>query len=151
MNPYQDLFDAQKAYFQTNVTRTLEWRIEQLDRMAGLLAANEKRLQKAIAADFKTAPQEYVLETLASGIEAEYQKSQLKNWMAPIERAAGLAPPLPALRFAAHHGTRRDARHHDHQGRGHRLQRVVPPSLRVVCRTTQALGQPGRRCHPIRR
>jgi acyl-CoA reductase-like NAD-dependent aldehyde dehydrogenase len=78
------------------VTRTLEWRIEQLDRLAGLLAANEKRLQKAIAADFKTAPQEYVLETLASGIEAEYQKSQLKNWMAPIE--------APVPRFLAEAG-----------------------------------------------
>jgi aldehyde dehydrogenase (NAD+) len=31
MNPFQDLFDAQKAYFSSNVTRTYEWRMEQLD------------------------------------------------------------------------------------------------------------------------
>jgi hypothetical protein len=37
MNPFQTIFDAQKTYFTSGVTRTYGWRIEQLDRMAGLL------------------------------------------------------------------------------------------------------------------
>ena len=44
MNPFQDIFDAQKAFFATGVTRSYEWRVEQLDRMAGLLAENEAAL-----------------------------------------------------------------------------------------------------------
>ena len=32
MNRFQDIFDAQKALFATGVTRTYEWRVEQLDR-----------------------------------------------------------------------------------------------------------------------
>ena len=85
MNKFQDLFDRQKRYFATGVTRSYAWRIEQLDRMGRMLTENEERLQKAIAADFKTARQEYVFETFASAAEAEYQKSQLKSWMEPVE------------------------------------------------------------------
>lgn len=85
MNPFQDIFDAQKAFFATGVTRSYEWRVEQLDRMAGLLAENEAALQKAVAADFKTASQEYIFETAAPLGETQYQKSQLKVWMEPVE------------------------------------------------------------------
>jgi hypothetical protein len=55
MSPFQTIFDAQKACFASGVTRTYAWRVEQLDRMAGLLVENEAALQRAIAADFKTA------------------------------------------------------------------------------------------------
>jgi aldehyde dehydrogenase (NAD+) len=89
MNPFQTIFDAQKTYFTTGVTRTYEWRVEQLDRMAQLLVENETALQEAIAADFKTASQEYVFETAASIGETQFQKSQLKSWMEPVET------PLP--------------------------------------------------------
>ena len=85
MNPFQDIFDAQKAFFATGVTRSYEWRVEQLDRMAGLLAENEAALQKAVAADFKTASQEYIFEIAAPLGETQYQKSQLKAWMEPVE------------------------------------------------------------------
>jgi acyl-CoA reductase-like NAD-dependent aldehyde dehydrogenase len=85
MNPFQDLFDAQKAYFSSNITRTYEWRMEQLDRMGRMVAENEADLQKAMARDFKTASQEYVFETLAELGEVEFQKSQLKAWMEPVE------------------------------------------------------------------
>jgi aldehyde dehydrogenase (NAD+) len=85
MNQFQDLFDAQKSYFASNITRTYEWRIEQLDRMGRMIAENEIELQQAIAQDFKTASQEYVFETLAELAEVEFQKSQLKAWMRPIE------------------------------------------------------------------
>jgi aldehyde dehydrogenase (NAD+) len=89
MNQFQSMFDAQKAYFASGATRAYGWRIEQLDRMAKLLVENEAALQKAIAADFKTASQEYVFETVASIGETQFQKSQLKTWMEPEEA------PLP--------------------------------------------------------
>jgi aldehyde dehydrogenase (NAD+) len=57
--------------------------------MAGLLSENEAALQKAVAADFKTASQEFVFETAAPLGETQFQKSQLKAWMEPVEA------PLP--------------------------------------------------------
>src|SRR5712664_3353688 len=34
MNQFQKIFDAQKALFAAGVTRTYEWRVDQLDRIA---------------------------------------------------------------------------------------------------------------------
>ena len=99
MNQFQNLFDAQKTYFATGVTRTYEWRVEHLDRMAWMIKENEDAFQKAIARDFKTASQEYVFETLACFLETEFQKSQLKDWMTPIE-----APVPRALAATGHKG-----------------------------------------------
>jgi len=85
MNKFQNIFDAQKALFASGVTRTYDWRVEQLDRMARMIGGNEERFQKAMAKDFKTASQEYIFETQASAGESEVQKSQLKEWMKPVE------------------------------------------------------------------
>lgn len=96
MNPFQDIFDAQKAYFATGVTRSYEWRVDQLDRMASMINENQGRFHEALARDFKTASQEYIFETAASAGEAELQKSQLKEWMEPVE--------APVPRFMAQTG-----------------------------------------------
>src|ERR1700676_5430601 len=96
MNKFQDIFDAQKALVATGVTRTYAWRVEQLDRMARMIKENEGRFQEAIAKDFKTASQEYIFETAASAGETEVQKSQLKEWMKPVE--------APVPRFLAETG-----------------------------------------------
>jgi aldehyde dehydrogenase (NAD+) len=37
MNSFQELFDRQKRLFATGTTRSYEWRIEQLDRMARMV------------------------------------------------------------------------------------------------------------------
>src|SRR5246500_138249 len=99
MNTFKELFDQQKRYFATGTTRSHEWRVEQLDRMARLVGENEAALQQAIAKDFKTASQEQIFETLACVAEVEFQKSQLKEWMAPIE-----APVPKALAVTGHRG-----------------------------------------------
>jgi aldehyde dehydrogenase (NAD+) len=99
MNSFQDVFDRQKRYFATGVTRSYAWRIEQLDRMARLVGENEIALQDAIAKDFKTASQEQIFETLACLGEVGFQKSQLKGWMAPTE-----APVPRALAATGHRG-----------------------------------------------
>ena len=99
MNPFLNLFERQKRNFATGVTRSYAWRIEQLDRMASLVGENEAALQRAVAQDFKTASQEQVFETLACLGEVEFQKSQLKDWMAPTE-----APVPRALAATGHRG-----------------------------------------------
>ena len=96
MNRFQKIFDAQKALFASGITRTYEWRIDQLDRMARMIRENEKRFQEAMAKDFKTASQEVIFETQASAGETEVQKSQLKEWMKPVE--------APVPRFLAKTG-----------------------------------------------
>src|SRR5260370_6222672 len=85
MNTFQTVFEQQKRHFASGVTRTYQWRVEQIDRMARLVGENETALQQAIAKDFKTASQEQVFETFACLGEVEFQKSQLKDWMAQIE------------------------------------------------------------------
>ena len=99
MNKFQNIFDAQKALFASGVTRTYDWRVEQLDRMARMIGENEERFQKAMAKDFKTASQEYIFETQASAGETEVQKSQLKEWMKPVE-----APVPRCLAKTGHKG-----------------------------------------------
>jgi aldehyde dehydrogenase (NAD+) len=99
MNSFQELFDRQKRYFATGVTRGYAWRVEQLDRMARLVGENENALQQAIAEDFKTASQEQIFEALACLGEVEFQKSQLKDWTAPVE-----APVPRALAASGHRG-----------------------------------------------
>ena len=99
VNSFQDLFDRQRHLFATGVTRSYAWRIEQLDRMGRLLQENEAALQRAVAQDFKTASQEQIFETFACLGEVMYQKSQLKEWMKPIE-----APVPRALAATGHRG-----------------------------------------------
>ena len=88
--PLQNLFDKQRAYFATDVTKTYEWRIDQLDRLIRMLKDNYERFCDASRKDFKTAAQENVLEVSASIATAESTKSQLKDWMKPVEA------PLPS-------------------------------------------------------
>ena len=83
MNSFQDVFDKQKAYFDTDATKSYEWRAHQLDQMNKMLSENEQRFQHAICLDFKTATQEYVFETMAPAGLALETKSQLKKWMEP--------------------------------------------------------------------
>ena len=45
MNPFQSLFDAQKSYFASNITRSHAWRVEQLDRMGKIIKENEAALR----------------------------------------------------------------------------------------------------------
>ena len=97
--PLQNLFDKQKAYFARDVTKTYEWRVDQLDRLIRMLKDNYERFSDASRKDFKTAAQENVFEVSASIASAENTKSQLKDWMKPVEA------PLPKfLAVSGHKG-----------------------------------------------
>jgi len=84
-NAFQNVFDKQKEYFVSDATKTYEWRVDQLDRVERMLKENEKRFQEASRRDFKTALQEYVFEAAAPLGTLEFTKSQLKEWMRPVE------------------------------------------------------------------
>ena len=68
MNPFQEVFYKQKAYFDSDATKTYEWRIEQLTRLESLIRENAQALEDAIGNDFKTAIQEKV-EALSQWFE----------------------------------------------------------------------------------
>ncbi len=93
----EDLFNKQKAYFASDATKSYAWRIDQLDRLIRMLKDNYKRFCDASCNDFKTASQENVFEVSASIATSEFAKSQLKEWMKPVEA------PLPKFLAASGH------------------------------------------------
>jgi aldehyde dehydrogenase (NAD+) len=95
----EDLFNKQKRSFASDATKTYEWRIDQLDRLIRMLKENYKRFSDASCDDFKTAVQENVFEVSASIASTEFTKSQLKEWMKPVE-----APLQKFLAASGHRG-----------------------------------------------
>src|SRR5215472_12786782 len=93
----RQLFEKQKAYFARDVTKSYEWRVEQLDRLIRMLKENYERFSEASRTDFKTALQENIFEVAASIASIEFTKSQLKEWMKPVEA------PLPKFLAASGH------------------------------------------------
>src|SRR5262245_23204807 len=84
-NSFSDLFDRQKAYFNTNITKSYEWRIDQLDRLSRMLSENMDALSAAVGSDFKTAVSEKIFEVAATLGATEVTKAQLRSWMQPVE------------------------------------------------------------------
>jgi aldehyde dehydrogenase (NAD+) len=62
MNSFQQLFEKQKAYFATDITKSYEWRVDQLDRLTKMLKENAERFYATLGQDFKTALPEQVFE-----------------------------------------------------------------------------------------
>jgi hypothetical protein len=100
MNALQNIFDKQQAYFASDATKSYEWRIDQLDRLIRMLKENETRLSEASKKDFKTALQEHIFEVVASIGSIEFMRSQVKEWMKPVE-----APIPKFLAVSGHKGT----------------------------------------------
>jgi len=97
MQNFRALLDRQKANFNTDATKTYEWRIEQLERMERMLKENAVSFEETISQDFKTASQEKVFEVLAPLGTIEFTKSQLREWMQPTS-----APVPKALAASGH-------------------------------------------------
>jgi len=79
------LFNKQNAYFDTDATKSYEWRVDQLDRLIRMLQDNYDRFRDASCKDFKTASQENAFEVSATIASTEFTKSQVKDWMKPVE------------------------------------------------------------------
>jgi aldehyde dehydrogenase (NAD+) len=91
------LFNKQKAYFASDATKSYEWRVDQLERLVRMLKENYQCFADASCQDFKTASQENVFEVSATIATAEFAKSQVKEWMKPVEA------PLPKFLAASGH------------------------------------------------
>ena len=100
MQNFREILERQKAYFNSNATKSYEWRIEQLDRMERLLKENTDTFYGALQKDFKTASSEYVFEVQAPIGTIEFTRSQLKDWMKP------LSAPVPKFLAASGHTTK---------------------------------------------
>jgi aldehyde dehydrogenase (NAD+) len=100
MQNFRALLDKQKEYFNSNDTKTYEWRIEQLERMERMLKENALFIQDAVGQDFKTASEEKVFEVLAPLGTIEFTKSPLREWMKPT------SPPVTKALAASGHTTR---------------------------------------------
>lgn len=76
-------------------TRTLAWRLEQLERLQALLDAAAVPLREALAADLGKPATEASFEAIALRQELNHTRRQLQRWMAP--KPVGLpAWTLPA-------------------------------------------------------
>ncbi|WP_259065830.1 aldehyde dehydrogenase family protein [Mucilaginibacter sp. X4EP1] len=82
-NQFQKVFDKQKAYFLSDVTKTYEWRIDQLTRLSKMLGENAGAFIEALGLDFKTAPFEREQEILVCLGCIEETKGHLREWMKP--------------------------------------------------------------------
>src|SRR5262252_5119887 len=96
-NIYADIFKRQKAYFASNATRSYEWRVGQLDRLARLLSEHANEFYGALSRDFRTALSEKVFEVAATLGTIEVTKRLLQSWMQPIEA------PVPKFLAASGH------------------------------------------------
>src|ERR1700723_4251041 len=83
MNSFQEIFNKQKAYFDSDATKSYEWRIDQLTRLQNLCNENSEALQAAMSSDFKTASQEKLFEIMAPVGTAAFAKAELKEWKKP--------------------------------------------------------------------
>ena len=85
MNSFQEIFNKQKAYFDSDATKSYEWRVDQLTRLENLCNENAEVLEAAMSSDFKTASQEKVFEIMAPVGTAAFAKQELKEWMKPVD------------------------------------------------------------------
>ena len=80
-----DTFNRQKAYFASNITKSYEWCVDQLDRLARMLSEHTSEFYEAQSRDFKTTLSERVFEVGATLGTIEVTKSFLRSLMQPTE------------------------------------------------------------------
>ena len=83
----EDLVRGQRSYFESNITKSYEWRVGQLDQLSRMLSENMDAFAEAVGKDFKTAISEKVFEVAGCQGTIEFTKANLKAWMEPVEAA----------------------------------------------------------------
>lgn len=80
----KELPEKQRIFFNSNQTKDLNFRIEQLQRLKALLLSNQNRLNEAIYADFGKSPFEtFTNEFGLVFLDIDEACSQLKRWAKP--------------------------------------------------------------------
>ncbi|HLO61078.1 MAG TPA: aldehyde dehydrogenase [Bacteroidales bacterium] len=78
---YQTLIETQKSFFNSNQTKNLTFRIEQLKKLKSLILENEALLYKAIMDDFgKSAFETYATELSLIYHEINLALRKVRNW-----------------------------------------------------------------------
>ena len=85
MNELQTVFDKQRAYFDSDISKSYEWRIDQLNRMEKMLTENYDAFCQALGQDFKTGSAEQRSELNGSLGAIGHIRENLKEWMKPVE------------------------------------------------------------------
>jgi len=83
--------EAMREPIDRGVSRPVAWRLEQLDRLAGLLSDHEAEVLEALASDLGKAPLEATFELVAIRQELAHTRRRLRGWMAPQSVAIDLA------------------------------------------------------------
>lgn len=87
----QNVVQNQRDYFRSNVTLPVEFRLEQLKKLEGLLHAHEDELYEAIYNDFgKSKHHTQLTETLPLFEEIHLAIKNLKQWAKPRKMATNL-------------------------------------------------------------
>lgn len=85
MNKFQAIYDKQKEFFFTDNTKTIDWRLDQLQRMENLLNENQEAFCQALKTDFNKPPFEQLFEITVPLGNVKYYKENLVALMAPEE------------------------------------------------------------------
>lgn len=82
-NRFQPAFEAQREQFPSDATKTLEWRIDQLDRMERMRTDNKDAWCAALYQDFGKPPFEQLFEiTVPTGV-IKFYRDNLEALMTP--------------------------------------------------------------------
>ncbi len=87
MNTYQSIFDQQKEFFYTDISKTYGWRIDQLDRLEKMLTENQEVFCQALKTDFNKPPFEQLFEITVPLGNIKYYRENLKSLMTPEQVA----------------------------------------------------------------
>jgi aldehyde dehydrogenase (NAD+) len=82
-NPYANILTLQKEQFLSNETKSIEWRIDQLNRMENLLVENQDSFCQALFEDFHKPPFEQKFEISVPLGMIQFYKENLKKLMQP--------------------------------------------------------------------
>ncbi|MDQ0208318.1 aldehyde dehydrogenase [Alkalicoccobacillus murimartini] len=81
---YQTLRTAQKQYFYSGITRSLEFRLNQLDKLRKVIKQNENRILHALKLDLNKSKEEaFTTEIGFLYAEITHFEASLKEWMSP--------------------------------------------------------------------
>ncbi|MBQ4822234.1 aldehyde dehydrogenase [Aquimarina sp. MMG016] len=88
---YQEIIDSQRDFFNTNATKDVSFRINELKRLKSILKKNEAALYKAIDEDFRKSEFEtYVTELSIIYHEIDLALVKVKSWSKKKKASTGL-------------------------------------------------------------
>ena len=87
-----ELVEKQKAFFKTNVTLNVKWRIEQLKKLKNALITHESNLEEALYKDLGRCKTEaYILDIGDTIMEINEYIKGVKRWAKPENHFSGMA------------------------------------------------------------